>query len=325
MFEVLGMLGRTIHVKNRCFTYLPNPTIFPWNHGSFSVRQMLEAFQTQLGKLIDDFNSIPRSQQLAHELEHVNALVQNLNSELPQIDDGFTPQHLDLLHESLDDIDEMLAETRIAKDVVLDVLRRHLQEVLLAINTPAETQPPGTPIARAEISFDELLSVPPENREKKFIEKYFTEIRPRVVSTNFRDHHDPDAAQASRVIHNNDTQQESHPRPGPDQPTDASTSQIPGSSPDDSQPVPSIPHPVNTTVGTVSAQPSRIRELAREMRRTNTWSESVRDSFELRRNNVWCTLVLRMLCWLLLHDFDEKDIQLSKSELIGSRLPVYIM
>ena len=42
-------------------------------------------------------------------------------------------------------------------------------------------------------------------------------------------------------------------------------------------------------------------------------------------NDVWCTLVFRMLCWLLLHDFHKKDVQISKSELFGSRQPVYIM
>lgn len=41
-------------------------------------------------------------------------------------------------------------------------------------------------------------------------------------------------------------------------------------------------------------------------------------------NTVWYTLVFRMLCWLLLHDFHKQDVQISKSELLGSRLPVYI-
>ena len=39
---------------------------------------------------------------------------------------------------------------------------------------------------------------------------------------------------------------------------------------------------------------------------------------------IWCVFVFRMLCWLTLHDFDKNDIQVSKSELLGSRLPVYI-
>lgn len=41
-------------------------------------------------------------------------------------------------------------------------------------------------------------------------------------------------------------------------------------------------------------------------------------------NDIWCTLMVRMLCWLLLHDFHVKDVQVNKSELFQSRSPVYI-
>ena len=40
---------------------------------------------------------------------------------------------------------------------------------------------------------------------------------------------------------------------------------------------------------------------------------------------IWHSLIFRMLCWLLLHDFHKNDVQIPKSELLGSRLPVYIV
>ncbi|KAK3695744.1 hypothetical protein B0T22DRAFT_115466 [Podospora appendiculata] len=41
---------------------------------------------------------------------------------------------------------------------------------------------------------------------------------------------------------------------------------------------------------------------------------------------VWCALVLRMLCWLLLHDFHRKDVQIGgKSEVFESRMAVYVL
>lgn len=48
------------------------------------------------------------------------------------------------------------------------------------------------------------------------------------------------------------------------------------------------------------------------------------DSKDLSRNSIWCALVFRMLCWLLLHNFDRKDVQISKSEYLGGRRPVYV-
>lgn len=41
-------------------------------------------------------------------------------------------------------------------------------------------------------------------------------------------------------------------------------------------------------------------------------------------DDIWCTLVFRMICWLMLHDFSKSDQQISRSELLGSRMPVYI-
>lgn len=42
------------------------------------------------------------------------------------------------------------------------------------------------------------------------------------------------------------------------------------------------------------------------------------------RNIIWISLIFRMLCWLLLHDFDKADIKIVPSDLKGSRMPIYI-
>ncbi|KAH7244375.1 uncharacterized protein BKA55DRAFT_647364 [Fusarium redolens] len=39
---------------------------------------------------------------------------------------------------------------------------------------------------------------------------------------------------------------------------------------------------------------------------------------------VWYTFVLRMICWLMLHDFHRDDVQIQKGNLFGSDMPVYI-
>jgi hypothetical protein len=41
-------------------------------------------------------------------------------------------------------------------------------------------------------------------------------------------------------------------------------------------------------------------------------------------STLWVTLMLQMLCWFILHDFDPKDIKIVPSNLRGSRIPVYI-
>jgi hypothetical protein len=42
------------------------------------------------------------------------------------------------------------------------------------------------------------------------------------------------------------------------------------------------------------------------------------------RNTIWISLVFRMLCWLLLHDFDKSDVKVVPANMKGSRMPIYI-
>lgn len=39
---------------------------------------------------------------------------------------------------------------------------------------------------------------------------------------------------------------------------------------------------------------------------------------------IWISLMFRMLCWLLLHDFDTADVKIVPSNLKGSRMPIFI-
>lgn len=43
-----------------------------------------------------------------------------------------------------------------------------------------------------------------------------------------------------------------------------------------------------------------------------------------KRNVIWISLIFRMLCWLLLHDFNKEDVMIVPSDLKGSRMPVFI-
>jgi hypothetical protein len=43
-----------------------------------------------------------------------------------------------------------------------------------------------------------------------------------------------------------------------------------------------------------------------------------------KRNTIWISLIFRMLCWLLLHDFNKADVNIVPTDLKKSRMPVYI-
>lgn len=43
-----------------------------------------------------------------------------------------------------------------------------------------------------------------------------------------------------------------------------------------------------------------------------------------KRNTIWISLMFRMLCWFLLHDFDNADVKMVPADLKGSRMPIFI-
>ncbi|KAI8250731.1 modin [Colletotrichum sp. SAR11_239] len=140
-FEMMGMLARVFHIKDRCFRFLPNPTIFPWTKDSFSLLRLLIAFDSQLERDLLDIH-----QMMAEEFEEDDDIDVDVRAELKQIrelaqiaqklSDDFkygaklTYFRMNDLHEAILWTDEVLK----GKDhlVVRDVLRRHLQEVLAA-------------------------------------------------------------------------------------------------------------------------------------------------------------------------------------------------
>lgn len=56
-----------------------------------------------------------------------------------------------------------------------------------------------------------------------------------------------------------------------------------------------------------------------------SWATIVQRPIEFQRLVIWYTLVFRMICWLILHDFDKSDLQLPMSDTMGSRQPVFIV
>ncbi|KAK0723598.1 hypothetical protein B0T26DRAFT_640548 [Lasiosphaeria miniovina] len=341
IFEVMGMLARPLHLEDRAFTYLPNPAVFPFSKQAFSLRRLLKEFSI---RLIDEIELASYAPPDA--LVEISNRASKLNRELPQQDGDFSPTLLNGLHKVINDVDKsVLSEERNAKDVVLDVLRRHVQEVLLAINTSLRDIEPGDAssvasvrqrpnlhgdqeIIKGDISFDDLLKVPHEKRESSLMDKYFDEVRLRTVSTSAQ-HHDPQAAEASRLIH---SQEGTNPNPlGVQQQALAEErEEDDGRAPEPTNaaatPTPSLPRSQSSPDSGSQFPAHSRRQTGFTMRsRAESWRKIPPTSTEIRRHTIWCALVFRMICWLLLHDFDKKDVQLPKSELMGSRLAAFIM
>jgi len=315
------MLGLTLRIPNSCFRVVPNPTFYTWDKKYFSLRKLIREYKRKITD--DDLITVTSDQ-----IEKLQVLAEGIDRKLRDQkkstgENSISLELLDALHASLNQCDAYFRQSA-RRTVVELVLREHIQEVLKMVNNEdgykdadeAAGSDGGADEDRAQqrrrVRFNDLMNAAPEERQEKLMDIYFAVILPNVVRQ---------VVQAIRR-------------------TRASTLQVPGhhqahdstSSMGSAVPTPTpsrSPTPVEDGLPQVHVG-GRLPQVHLTMddegpapsRPALAKHNSSID--ERQATDVWCTLVLRMLCWLLLHDFHRKDVQKPKNELLGSRLPVYI-
>ncbi|KAK7422502.1 hypothetical protein QQZ08_009492 [Neonectria magnoliae] len=364
-FEILGMLSRTFHMENSIFTYIPNPTPDRWDKRSLSLVKMMEAY-SELVQV-----NLPGVARNASVLAKINYHLAEILTHHRIKDFVEQLQFLKALHAALDDCDEILtAKTRGSKSVpvappgrpqsdwrstadveaervgfrrqmVLDVLRSHLQEVLHLLNdrddrntdnaslhaewtssSPASRFPAGPPQPPPPL-FEDMHAASPDERQHKFMDVYFEVVRKKVVphATSSTDRRTSivgaPAGYGFRRAGTARTQASSTRGGAPV--ANAHGAPLPSGGPENGsitvQTDQSVQNGSLDDYADSDVDPKDQVELREEVSLSNQ---------EVTHDDVWCTLVFRMICWLMLHDFNKLDVQVNKSELLGSRMPVYI-
>lgn len=234
--------------------------------------------------------------------------------------------------------------------MVQDVLRSHIQEVLRLLNerdaragdqrllVPEYGRPQSRGRARsASISphpdagpnFEDMDEASPDERQHKMMEVYFQRIRRVAVP------HAKESANRRASIIRSPIERRS---------SDGSlTSQAVVQ---DNTPVsPTQLHPLREVSNADEDDPGTPQprnDAAVILKKLETGTDSTTEKDDpimpskfppiylsladeiVTHDDVWCALVFRMICWLMLHDFSKPDKQISRSELLGSRMPVYI-
>ncbi|KAK0385701.1 hypothetical protein NLU13_6878 [Sarocladium strictum] len=240
--------------------------------------------------------------------------------------------------------------------MVQDVLRSHLQEVLRLLNENEERAatsvpetltipfensglsagPPSSPepTRSSGPTFQDMNAASPDERQDRFMQVYFDVICPLVVSN---------AQRSTMSRRRNASRLAMLPPPFGHELRRRSSGRSNLASGNllvsrDRSPVPSIA--TRTTSGDFEVAPRRQSMDVHPRTQSSTKSSSLHDAVsgqtgigmagrsladeDVSHVDIWFTLVFRMICWLTLHDFNKMDVQLPKSELRGSRMPVYI-
>ncbi|KAJ4258796.1 hypothetical protein NW762_007883 [Fusarium torreyae] len=358
-FEILGMLSRTFHIKNSMFTHIPNPTSDRWDKQSVSLVKVMEAYEDLVPQTLPGARRNP-------------VIVERIKKHVDQIlahnkDESVSEKMCTLkaLHEAIDDCDQILTakgpsgtitpfaermgvkvqENEIQKkrrEMVQDVLRSHIQEVLRLLNdgedrssdaqslhaewspATAHTRHDGQPRV-TPIGFEDMHEASPDERQHKFMEVYFHVIREKVIpraarSTDRRTsivgaptghgfrRAGTGRTQASSMRGNERTASPAPPLPPPHLQTSIENMAMANGR-----------YSISSRPGSaVSDAPSVTSDQIRPRIEGALYEQ------EVSHDDAWCTLIFRMICWLMLHDFNKLDVQMSKSELLGSRMPVYI-
>lgn len=334
------MLGKTFHIENSGFRYLPNPTMEVWDDKNFSLRDILRAYLQQMNT--KGVLESPRT--------NIKNLIRRWGAEIlshvEMEDQGAWPSFmvLNALHDTLENTDTILTgteqgdrprmpsrqATKYSQDLhfhtksvspepetdspeqlkrrtlVQDVLRSHIQEVLSGLNRPPAPGPAsndGTLVDEAEGNspfsarkprFEDMDSATPEEKQGKLMEVYFQVIRRAVVKST-----------SSTIQRRRESAAHGY------------ADFIPGRL------------VRSSTAKTVMSQTLEVDEDGGGEQSDGTdmslENDAVSDlASDASTEDIWCTLVFRMICWLMLHKFNKKDVQRPKTELHGSRLCVYI-
>jgi len=322
------MLGKTLHIPNTFYRLLPNPTPYHWDKNFFSMRKLVKEYEDN----IDDTGGLLQLDQHFMVLKNLAekvyaALSDDKLSPVP----GYSKKLLNVLHTTLDDCDKFLKNQQ-KRDLLNMVVREHIQVVMELINeTPEDRDGQGDDSPTEDKSpvrhFDELSVANPEERQRIFMQIYFTTVLSQVMDRAVKSYNSRKGTYASSTMEE-DVFEQGRGSPSPPTPGRLGSRSPSPSRPlrsQSSSPPPGLAHR-RTQSGPQLLVPT-ARGTTPLSQQTQTGTEyfpgDQAHPLEVQAATIWCTLVLRMLCWLILHDFNRKDVQIPKSELRGSRLPVY--
>ncbi|KAK2016960.1 hypothetical protein LZ32DRAFT_54401 [Colletotrichum eremochloae] len=308
-FELLGMVGAVLQIPGTAFRMLPNPTIWHWDRKSFSLRTFLGDYVHALGeasaneprlnytennRIATIIKEAGRIEDKFLELESRDgpeAILRPTNNTEEKI---YSNDLVMVLHSAISRCDEFLTNpNRI--NLVQNVLRVHLQEVLRILND-------------TEGEYKTVVVTTDKGRASK---EHLQELVSPGASSFVRASEESDEAQKEISLL---------------QKLDSASS--------------SERHGVLAEIYLFSVRKRVIEVVCRQLLVAKSRRERARSFISTASgtvsgeppdydrgqqiNDIWCMLVFRMVCWLLLHDFHGKDIQVEKSEVFGSRLPVYL-
>lgn len=320
-FEMLGMVGIVFQINRTAFRMLPNPTIYHWDRKSFSTRALLLAYTCMLDKAAEyEKQDAQGSAQNTHMKFRGEGQIQKIISAAKEIEKGFKKSEsrqqeqdgfmtaspktmrgteeprlyckalITTLHTAIANCDKFLKDHQ-QNSVVQTVLRVHLQEVMAMLNMT------DTDVSSAEDGCEktDALEEQPKTTDhssdfykdgkKKMTYKY-GELLLSLKRLDSTSHEERHTILMGMYV--------------------------------------SLVREIVVQRTCADLNKERTSQKHGNQSKSIQRTRAEQEDKEQLVNEIWCVLVFRMLCWLLLHDFHRMDVHIERDEFFESRLPVYI-
>ncbi|VTO88851.1 unnamed protein product [Fusarium graminearum] len=196
-FEMLGMVGQMLHVKDTVFRMLPNPTVFYWDPSTFSLPTLLAEYIGSLRRLYGQF--LTKTDQINRILEWAEKdkkfpLLRSEGSTLDvfgeDINGATLVNGLNHLRTGLELCDEYFGKMKKPSlSMVKKVVRVHIQEVMSILHEKNEPRDKvndeevDKALSDEPITIHDIDSASVDEREGLLIQMYFDRVRSGVVQT----------------------------------------------------------------------------------------------------------------------------------------------
>jgi hypothetical protein len=306
-FEILGMLSIVFQIKGTVFRTLPNPTVFRWDPKSFDLLALLDEFRKALGRV--ERASGPGSLDISSHLDAILGAFEEWKA-MPQDSVSAKPASTPP------------AAATTSADVEAQngnvTQRRWPLPKTFSTMTAGTLKTQGTNVTR--VGADEK-PVPPQ---ATYTPAIFSALHAAIEACDA--HLNPQANRDANSLMRVVLRAHIQAVLAMINPTAAGV--------DATSPVtPATKLVVNgaPTIEDLDAASDKKHELLMSMYFKRVRAEVLSKAHTTTAEGteaaggVWDALVFRMLCWLVLHHFHEKDVQIGhKSDVYESRMPVYV-
>ncbi|KAL6788783.1 hypothetical protein J3E68DRAFT_444507 [Trichoderma sp. SZMC 28012] len=186
-FEILGMVGQILHIKDTAFRMLPNPTVYYWEPNTFSLPTLTHNIVALLRVVQTQTARTEESDQISEILDWCDDVAEKVEkppngSIHTNISGTATADRISHVRGGIELCDQYLKGADMV--MIYQVVRVHIQEVLGMLNQKPGDEPEDE--SHDSISISDFDSATVDEKHHILARIYCTSVRLNVIETVYK-------------------------------------------------------------------------------------------------------------------------------------------